>query len=380
MFDGKFGKNGEFMKEKSMILLLLTFAVTLTSMMKVIGVTDSTENTNLSFSKDPPVEPWLISGKGEKVNVSAGDHAQIRTMSKNHIRLRVNESVQLQINESDENPVGPLLNRTRTVNRFMHITMNGTCALNATLFRNYTNQELVGLGNVSTFRWAWFNETNFQWEYAHQNWVEKTSDGATIYCNTTHFSVWTILTPELEIQKNPTPGTPFNSQNGTGFAIYAGNMYQIRTQSGFALELKLNQSAEVKITEYEKSPNKMTQTHHKIRTQTMAVELNTTKVQIQANFSYIFTNQIKNQLGIQNMEKLKFIFYNESSEKWEAPKHQWLEGEVLHCNTTHFSLWTITEEVIEDVSDTTDSIPGFSILFLFFGVIPVLLLRIKRRS
>lgn len=366
------------MKKKPMILFLLTFFVILTSMMKVIGGTDSLEDTMLSSSKDPPVEPWLTSGKGEKVNVSAGDHAQIRTMSKNHIRLRVNECVQLCINESDENPVGPLLNRTRAVNRFMHITMNGTCALNATMYRNYTNQELEGLGNVSTFRWAWFNETKFQWEYTHHNWVEKSSEGAAVYCNTTHFSVWTILAPESEVQKNPTPGTPFNSQNGTGFAVQAGNMYQIRTQSGFALELKFNQSAEVKITEYEKSPQQMTQSRHQIRTQTMAIELNTSKVQIQANFSFTFTNQIKNQLGIQNMEKLKFMFYNESSEKWEAPKYQWLEGETLHCNTTHFSLWTIAEEETSD--STTDSIAGFSIITLFLGVIPVLLLRLKRRS
>jgi hypothetical protein len=251
--------------------------------------------------------------------------------------------------------------------------MNGTCALNATMYRNYTNHELEGLGNVSTFRWAWFDEAKFQWEYANHNWVEKTTEGATVYCNTTHFSVWTILAPDLEIQKNPTPGTPFNSQNGTGFAVQAGNMYQIRTQSGFALELKLNQSAEINITEYEKSSQKMTQTSHQIRTQIMAVELNISNAQIRANFSYTFTNQIRNQLGVQNMEKLKFMFYNESSEKWEAPKYQWLEGETLYCNTTHFSLWTIAEE------ETSDSTPGFSILTLFIGVISILLLRFKRR-
>ncbi|MHA2246698.1 MAG: hypothetical protein ACXADY_17275, partial [Candidatus Hodarchaeales archaeon] len=207
----------------------------------------------------------------------------------------------------------------------------------------------------------------------HQNWVEITSDGASVLCNTKHFSIWTILAAENP-DSNPTPGIPFNCQNGTGFAVQAGNRYQIQTQSGFSLQLKLNQSSEVTVTEFENSPQTMKQ-KHQIRTKTINVEMNNS-AQVQANFSYTFTNQIQNQLGVKNMEKLKFMFYNESSETWEAPKHQWLEGNTLYCNTTHFSLWTIAEED-EDVDES--SIPGFTIFPLILAF-AVLLMKSKKRK
>lgn len=323
-----------------------------------------------STTADPPDEPWLTSGNGEKINITAGNRTQIRTMAGNRIRVRTNESVGLQINESETNPTGPLPNQTRAVNRYMHIELNGTVAMNATLFRNYTNKELTGLGNVSTFRWAYYNTSKFQWQYAHQNWVEITSDGASVLCNTTHFSIWTILA-DVE---NPTPGTPFNCQNGTGFAVQAGHRYQIKTQSGFSLQLKLNHSSEITITEYENSPQAMKQQQYQIRTQTIGIEMNNS-AQIQANLSYTFTNQIRNQLGIKNMEKVKFMFYNESSKTWEAPKHQWLEGDVLYCNTTHFSLWTIAEE-----EDTASNTPGFTIFLIIFTLGTVVLLKFRKRE
>ena len=132
------------------------------------------------------------------------------------------------------------------------------------------------------------------------------------------------------------------------------------------------------VTEYEKSPQAMKQKQHQIRTQTIAIEMNNS-AQIQANFSYTFTNQIKNQLGVKNMEKLKFMFYNESSKTWEAPKHQWLEGDTLYCNTTHFSLWTITEEDVEETTSETSSIPGFMILPLIFAFAAILM-KSKRKK
>ncbi len=340
--------------------------------------------TILAPESSNPNGSWITAGNGEKINITAGNRSQIKTMNGNQIRIQTNESVKLQINESETNPTGPLPNQTRAVNRYMHLELNGTVAMNATLFRNYTNTEIAGLGNVSTFKWAFYNTTKFQWQYADQNWIEITPEGATVLCNTTHFSIWTILSPESTEtpQQNPTPGTPFNSQNGTGFAIEAGHQYQIQTQSGFSLQLKLNLSSEISVTEYEKSPKAMTQQKHHIRTQTIAIEMNNT-AQIQANFSFALTNQLKNQLGVKNMEKLKFMFYNESSEAWEAPKHQWLEGDTLYCNTTHFSLWTIAEEELEETtasSTSASSTPGFTLIPLVFTIISVMLLNYKKRE
>ena len=362
------------MRIKNLIYFLLTL-----SLLGVYFSAPVAADTT-SITADPPDEPWVTSGNGEKINITAGNRTQIRTMSGNHIRIRTNESARIRINESETNSAGPLPNQTRAVNRYMHIELNGTCDMNATMYRNYTNNELTGLGNVSTFRWAFYNTSRFQWQYAHQNWVEITSDGASVFCSTSHFSIWTILSPESDESpdRNPTPGTPFNCQNGTGFAVQAGHRYQIQTQSGFSLQLKLNQSSEMTVTEYEKSPQAMKQKQHQIRTQTIAIEMNNS-AQIQANFSYTFTNQIKNQLGVKNMEKLKFMFYNESSKTWEAPKHQWLEGDTLYCNTTHFSLWTITEEDVEETTSETSSIPGFMILPLIFAFAAILM-KSKRKK
>ncbi|MFX0171370.1 MAG: Heimdall-CTERM domain-containing surface protein, partial [Candidatus Hodarchaeota archaeon] len=59
--------------------------------------------------------------------------------------------------------------------------------------------------------------------------------------------------------------------------------------------------------------------------------------------------------GVKNMEKLKFMYYDEATDEWTAPKYQWFEGDTLYCNTTHFSLWTISEDV------SNNSTPGFEV-------------------
>ncbi|MFX0149731.1 MAG: Heimdall-CTERM domain-containing surface protein [Candidatus Hodarchaeota archaeon] len=312
--------------------------------------------------------PWSEIDNGTKINLMANQQYQLRTKSGNHIRFQAQETVQLRVNETAKNPVDCLPPQTRAVNRYMHMELNRTTLMNATMFRNYTNHELNGLGNVYTFRWAFFNEETFRWQYTHQNWIEATPDGATVFCNTTHFSVWTILT-----DGNPVPGTPYTPNNGTGFAIQAGNTYRIKTKSGFELQLKLEQGAMVNITEYSQSPKAMNQNRYQIRTQTMAIEMNTS-APVQANMSYTFTNQIKNQLGVKNMEKLKFMYYDEATDEWTAPKYQWLVEDTLYCNTTHFSLWTISEDV------SNDSTPGFEVFPVLLSLVLSITILYKKKK
>ncbi|MHA1974490.1 MAG: hypothetical protein ACTSW1_15940 [Candidatus Hodarchaeales archaeon] len=321
-----------------------------------------------------PDTQWKDIGNNTRMNLTANERHQFRTQNGNQIHLQVNQSAELKINESESNPAGPLPNQTRAVNRYMQLELNCTCEMNATLFRNFTNSELQEFGDANTFRWAFFNTTRNQWQYAEQNWVEHTADGATVYCNTTHFSIWTILASESEVEE-PMPGTPYQSHNGTGMAIQAGNKYQIQTQSGFSLQLQLNQSAELTIIEYEQSPKAMNQEKHQIRTQTMSIELNTS-AEIEATLSYTFTNQIRSQLGVKNLEQLKFMFFNETTNSWEAAKNQWFEGETLYYNTTHFSLWTIAEE--EVVEESANNTPGFSFISAFIVIVAVPIL--KRRK
>ncbi len=323
---------------------------------------------------NPHADGWMNVENGVRVNITAGNRTQLRTRNGTQIQLRTQENVYLRVNESNNNPEGPLPNKTRNVIKFMNVELNGTTAMNATMFHNFTNVEISGLGNVSTFRWAYYNEESFEWQYAYENWVEHRPDGAAVLCNTTHFSTWVILAPSVEeappIDK-PNPDSPYASKNGTKFELQAGHLYKVQTQSGFSIQLQLNKSAQVTVTEYEDSPRAMNRHRHQIRTQTMQVELNCS-AGINATFSYQFTNQTRNQMGVKNMEKLKFMFFNETSDEWEAPMNQWLEGDTLYCNTTHFSLWSIAEE------ESASSTPSFTLISLLGTLATIIAVR-KRR-
>jgi hypothetical protein len=342
------------MKNKNNLPLLLVVGLLL---LTTFGQGVATGQTTLEGTT-PPVDPWTNVDSGSRLNITAGNRTHLRLHNGTQLQLQVNESVQLQLNVSESNPAGELPSQARAVNRFLHIELNGTVAMNATMFHNYTNAELSE---------AWFNEETHKWQYAENNWVEQTPNGASVICTTTHFSIWTILAIE-EPAKNPTPGTPFNPDNGTGFLVMANKQYQIKTQSGFSLQLQLNKTTEVTVSEYEDSPKNMNRERHQIRTQIMNVSINAS-AGIDATFSYQFTNQSQ----YKNLEQLKFMFYNETSEEWEAPKNQWLEGDTLYCNITHFSLWTVAEEEVE-----ASSTPGFTIVPLLAVFLTLVALRRRR--
>ena len=361
------------MKKYSLPLLLLVGLLLLTTFSQGVATGQETgPNIRIKVVDEPvpPVDPWLNVENGTRLNITAGNRTQLRTHDGAQIQLQVNQSVELQLDEYKCNPAGDLPNQTRSVNRFMHIQLNGTVAMNATMYRNFTNIELNGLGNTSTLRWAYYDEENHNWQYADPNWVEHTPEGATVYCETTHFSIWTILIAEEPVS-NPTPGTPFNPGNGTGFMVMANNQYQIQTQSGFSLQLQLNKTVEVTVSEYSDSPKTMNRERHQVRTQVMNISINAS-AGIDAKFSYQFTNQIQNQLGVKDLDQLKFMFYNETSEEWEAPKNQWLDGDTLYCNTTHFSLWTVAEE------EVVASTPGFTIVPILASIIAFLAVRRRK--
>ncbi len=363
------------MKKKLSIPITLIFGVLLLSFVSQAASADTYVVKQAIATADPPTDGWQNVENGVRVNISAGNRTRLRTQNGTQIRLRTQENVSLHLTETDDNPEGPLPNKTRNVIRFMNVELNGTTAMNATMFHNFTHVELTGLGNYSTFRWAYYNEESFEWQYAYENWVEERPDGAAVFCNTTHFSTWVILAPQVvdapPVDK-PNPENAYNSKNGTAFALQGGNRYQIRTQSGFSLQIQLNKSAEVTVTEYEESPQLMNRERHRIRTQTMSVELNCS-AGINATFAYEFSHENRTQMGIKNMEKLKFMFYNETSNEWEAPKNQWIEGDTLYCNTTHFSLWTIAEEEVD-----SSSTPSFTLLPLLGTLATIIIIRRRK--
>jgi hypothetical protein len=326
------------------------------------------ESYVLEQGGDP--DPWQNVTDGQRVNITAGQRHQFRTQAGNLIRLQVNASVQLRLNESEDNPAGPLLNGTRAVNRYMHLELNCSCEMNATLMRNFTHAELGLLqGDVSQFRWAFYNETSAQWQYAFNNWVQMTNKGATVGCDTDHFSIWTILAPA---QGNPNPGTPFDAPNGTAFALQNGSTYQIRTQNGYQIQVQIGKDVELNITEHGtyQYQNRI-QNRYRLQTQFMTIHMNES-APLNATLSREFTQGELN--NIQNRSRLRFMFYNESSGAWEAPQYQWLEGNTLYCNTTHFSTWTILEDV------GVVATPGFELLSVFLALIPVVVLVFLKRK
>ncbi|MHA1977987.1 MAG: hypothetical protein ACW98I_13860 [Candidatus Hodarchaeales archaeon] len=355
----------------SIPLTILLGLILLSSIGQGVAAVDSVYEATTS-GIEPPADGWMNVENGTRLNIIAGNRTQLRTQNGTQIRLRTQDDVCLELSETNKNPEGPLPNQTRNVIRFMNIELNGTTTMNATMFHNFTEIELSGLGEVSNFRWASYDEETFVWQFAYENWVEQRSDGISVLCNTTHFSTWTIIaqidSPPID---KPTPGNLYQTKNGSAFEVQAGNRYQVHTQSGFSLELQLNKSVEIIITEYEESPKVMNQNRHQIRTQTMSIVQNSS-AEIDATFAYEFTNQIRSQLGVKNMQDLKFMFFNETSNEWEAPKNQWIEGDTLYCNTTHFSLWTVTED------ESTSSTPSFTLIPLLGTLAAIIAIR-KRR-
>jgi len=334
------------------------------------------------ISPGPDGEGWNNVTNGNKINVSVGIRNQFRTMSGNCIMLQVNESVELLLNETEENPAGPIMTQLRAVNQFMQIELNCTCEMNATLSREFTFAELGELkGNVLEFRWAFFNISTNEWQYALLNKVQATLGGYNISCETDHFSTWTIIAPG----PNPNPGTPFSAGNGAPFNMSAGNQYQVKTQSGFALALEFNASVEMTITEDDTNQyqNKI-QAQHKVRTMFMNIALNSTDVAINATLEREFTNSELSQLKITNMTQLRFTYYDEVSGQWKIPENQTIVGNKISCKTNHFSTWSIVE--VEEPVDTedSDSIPktgviGFEFLALL-ALVPVVIVFRNHKS
>ncbi len=358
-------------KTLSIPLTILLGLILLSSISQGVAVDNSAYEATLA-EIDPPADGWMNVENGTRLNITAGNRTQLRTQSGTQIQLRTQDDVCLELSETNKNPEGALPNQTRNVIRFMNIELNGTTTMNATMFHNFTNIELSGLGDISAFRWAYYNEESFEWQYAYENWVEQQPDGIAVLCSTTHFSTWTIIaqidSPPID---KPTPGSTYQTKNGSAFEVQAGNRYQVQTQSGFSLELQLNKSVEITVTEYEDSPKVMNRERHQIRTQTMSIVQNSS-AEIDATFSYEFTNQIRSHLGVKNMQKLKFMYFNEISNEWVAPENQWIEGDTLYCNTTHFSLWTIAED------ESASSTPSFTLIPLLGTLATIIAIR-KRR-
>ena len=347
---------------KKIIVILSLIMATIVLSMTISNAPIATETTYVPVTFDIAQEEyqWQNSTNGEHLEVQAGAMNRIRTQNQNHIMLQVNQSAQICVNESTENPAGPLLAQTRAMIRYMSIELNQTRTMNATMFHNFTNSDLAE-GNIYSYSWAFFNESTGNWQYVY-SWVETTHNGAALFCNTDHFSVWTILAPE----PGPNPGTPFEVANATTYQLQNGSMYQLRSSSGFEVQFQFNANVSVTITDTDEAPFQV-QSQFRNRFQTKSMNISVDAAQYKVNAT------LAKQLKVEEseMSKYRFAYYDEVKEDWEVPENQWNEGTKLYCNTTHFSTWTIVEE-------TTSGIPGFEVEVLLVALTPIAILSLVR--
>ncbi|MHA2297048.1 MAG: hypothetical protein ACXAEU_17465 [Candidatus Hodarchaeales archaeon] len=303
-------------------------------------------------SPGTPFQP----GNGSNFQVQAGNRYQIRTQSGFRLNMSVDTNVEMNVTEYECYPEGPS-DGNKTMNRFMKIEMNQTADVNATMGWEISDEELNGL-NRTTLKFAFHNGTRNAWQHVTQNWQE----GNMVYCNTTHFSTWTI-TGELQQGGNPSPSTPFQAGNGTQFQVQAGERYQIQTQSGFKLNMSSDATAGMTVTECDNNPAGQITQNRKQLGNFWNLSLEGTGG-VQATLEWAFK---EGDIQGLNRETLKFAYYDENANTWKNGETNWIEGNTVYCNTTHFSIWTIIGDV------ETQSTPGFTWLIGFVALVAVII-------
>lgn len=309
---------------------------------------------------------------------------RLRTQNRAYITVEVDQTVELTITEEYDTTETPLMNGTLSMQRYMHIELNQSCNMDAVMYRNFTNGELAQYGNVilEQAKWAYYNYTMNQWQYANENWVEAIEDGISVIGKTDHFSLWTIIVPKVlqTPPETPAPQTPFDSTNGTPFQLMNGSLYQIRTQAGFELKLQFNASVQVNITETDETQKTIqNQFRNRVKAEFMNVEINITNYEVNATLCKEFTDNELTQLQIQNRTELRFAYHNDDTGEWEIPMNQWFVGDKLYCNTTHFSEWTIVDKEVEDTDDDGTA-PGFEFFVAMIALLPLAVYLSKKQE
>ncbi|MFW9994067.1 MAG: hypothetical protein ACFFD4_18630 [Candidatus Odinarchaeota archaeon] len=324
----------------------------------------------LATAGNPDPGTPYTAGNGTNFQLKANGTYQIRNQY--NFRLNLTCDCDCEMNMTQYQYYGEAPQGVRTMNRYMKIETNQTQAqVNATLAWKIGDDELEGM-NRTTLRFAFHNGSTNMWQHVEQNWQE----GDTVFCNTNHFSMWTI-TGELADAPggNPTPGSPFQTSNGTSFQLQAGERYQLRTQSGFQLNMSANAQVNMSITECSSNPVGNLSQNQKQLGYFWNFSLEGT-AGIQATFEWTFQNS---DIAGLNRSTLRFAYYDENSNSWKDAEKCWIEGNTLYGNTTHFSTWTVIAE--EESEPTTADTPGFTwligLLALAVALVPVKKMRRK---
>ena len=177
-----------FTNKKLLVFLTLSMAALVLSF-TVIGTTATVEIA-LETDQGPNPNTPFDAANGTAYQYQNGSRYQIQTSSGFEVQFQFNANVSVAITDTDEAPFQVKNQfRNRVQSKFMNISVDAEqYKVNATLAKDLKVQE----GDMNKFKFAYYDEVKEEWESPKNQWHV----GTKLYCNTTHFSVWTIVEDE----------------------------------------------------------------------------------------------------------------------------------------------------------------------------------------
>lgn len=154
---------------------------------------------------------------------------------------------------------------------------------------------------------------------------------------------------------NPNPGQPVDIPgNGSGVRLQAGNMWQVRTQSGFQVNLTVAEDVELSLNETETNPaGTLAQNQHGLG-KYYQLELNNSNAQMNATLAMEYDPE--NLPENVTPQKLSFAFWNGTRNQWQKVV-SWAHQNMVYGNTTHFSTWTVLGDAQQGSGPQVPNVP-----------------------
>lgn len=261
--------------------------------------------------------------------------------------------------------------------------------------------ELNGTGDLDVELGMAIGDQSATWAYYHEGdnlWIPVQSryENQFLYANTNHFSIWTILTPNVSVEMQ---NISVNA-NQYQARLLENQSYRLTFRNSFNFQFQANATMDLDMDVDVDAIGDRNFTMNFTTTQTMEMTMkingsaeqygltNGSQVQIQTQDQYRYRflegmvfqfelnesapMQAELRLTTQNQNTV-WAYYDEEEEVWVPVESQYQNGELI-ANTDHFSLWTV---LTYDEDNESSSIPGFPIsIFLgFLGIAAAILLR-----
>ena len=253
-------------------------------------------------------------------------------------------------------------------------------------------QAQLGMATFDTqATWAYYDESNYEFVA-----VQSTYENGYIYANTDHFSVWTVLTPN--ITETPIQNVSI-TQNQYQARLTANQSYQLTFRNRFNFTFMGNESVDldVDVDVDAVGEREFGMELNSTQTRTMTMTINgsaemyqltngsVVAVQTQDQYRYRFLEGIVFDLEVNDTEPLQaelrlrvlnenstWAYYDEATEEWVPVQSRYVDGELI-ADTDHFSIWTVLT-----YDEEPATIPGYSAA-LVLGISGIAVIYIVRR-